>query len=65
MTRIPVVGSDGEVVVVAVVVVVVAVAVVVGGTDGGGVVVAVHWSKEGAYLGPPTDSQSATRVRYR
>ena len=45
--------SGGEVVVVVVVVVVVS--VVVGGTDGEGVVVAVHCSKEGASLGPPTD----------
>jgi len=28
------------------------------------VVVAAHWSKEGASLGPPTASHSACRVRY-
>ena len=27
------------------------------------VVVVVHWSKGGAILGPPTDAQSACRVR--
>ena len=29
------------------------------------VVFAVHWSKSGAALGPPTDWQSASMVRYR
>ena len=45
------------------------VVVVVEGIVVGGVVVvvvfAVHWSKEGAALGPPTDWQSASKVRYR
>ena len=44
----PVVGPDAEVVVVVI-------AVVVVGTDGEAVVIAVHCSKEGASLGPPTD----------
>ena len=51
-----IVDAAVEVFVVAVVIVVVTVV--------GSVVAASHWSKEGASLGPPTASHSASNVRY-